>query len=102
MEILEFLKDISVNFHNAIKRHGGIYLRNFNLLDENEESNLKVTFENDNSDYSVELNGTIGLENQITLSVDRIDYEIHFKFFQNDCEVMNEHVALNCENIHSI
>ena len=62
-----------------------------------EESNLKVTFENDNSDYSVELNGTIGLEDRIFISVDRIDYEIHFKFFQNDCEVMNEHIALNCE-----
>ena len=42
VEILEFLKDISVNFHNAIKRHGGIYLKNFNLLDENEESVKKV------------------------------------------------------------
>ena len=97
VEILEFLKDVSVNFHNAIKRHDGIYLKNFNLLDENDESHLKVTFEKDNSDYSVELNGSIGLENQITISVDSLDYEIYFKFAQNGCEVINEHVALNCK-----
>ena len=41
VEVLEFLNDMSVNFHNAIKKHGAIYLKNFNLADNNDESTLK-------------------------------------------------------------
>ena len=100
VEVFEFLKDISQNFRNAIKKHGGEYLRNFNLLDENDISCLEITFKNKNGDYSVDLNGSIGLEEEIIkLTFNQVDYDISFRLGSDSCEVLKEHVSLRCEII---
>ena len=45
IEIFELLKDISQNFHDAVKKHCGIYVKNLNT---DEDSYLKCRFEKQN------------------------------------------------------
>ena len=92
IEILELFKDISYDFHNAIKKHGGKYLKNLNK--NSNESMMKIEFGN--------VNKRVKLDSGNILLVFRgVDYEISFKFLENNCKVLNETVRLNCEVINS-
>lgn len=89
VEVFELFKDISYDFHEAINKHGGGYVKNFNLLENNLESCLEIKFMN--VDKSITLDS-----NNILISFNTIDYEICFNFDENDCKVQNEIVKLNC------
>ena len=91
VQVFELLNDISYDFHDAIKKHGGGYVKNFNLLEDNLESCLEVKFSN--IDKSIRL----GSDKDILLSFNNVDYEICFKFHENECKVQNEIVRLICD-----
>ena len=99
IQVFELLKDISYDFHDAIKKHGGGYVKNFNLLENNLESCIEVQFSNINKSIKV------GSNNDILLSFNNVDYEVCFNFYQNECNVQNEIVKLSCnvkyENNHT-
>ena len=96
VDIFEFLNDISYDFHRGIKKHGGIYLKNFNLKEKNDISRLKVRFENKTKNkYTMELNATNNESVQINFN--QIDYDISFKFEPDSCKVLKEHVEFKCE-----
>ena len=99
IQVFELLKDISYDFHDAIKKHGGGYVKNLNLLENNPESCIEVQFSNINKSIKV------GSNNDILLSFNNVDYEISFNFYKNECNVQNEIVKLNCnvkyENNHT-
>ena len=88
VQVFELLNDISYDFHEAIKKHGGGYVKNFNLLEDNIESCLEIKFANVNK--SVEL----GSNKDILLLFNNVGYEICFNFDQNECRVKNEIVRL--------
>ena len=91
IQVFEFLNDISYDFHDAIKKHGGGYVKNFNLLENNLESCLEVKFSN--IDKSIRL----GSDKDILFSFNNVDYEICFNFYENECKVQNEIVKLICD-----
>jgi len=91
VQVFELLNDISYDFHDAIKKHGGGYVKNFNLLEDNLESCLEVKFSN--IDKSIRL----GSDRDILLSFNNVDYEICFNFYENECKVQNEVVRLICD-----
>ena len=91
VQVFELLNDISYDFHDAIKKHGGGYVKNFNLLEDNLESCLEVKFSH--IDKSIRL----GSDNDILLSFNNVDYEICFNFHENECNVQNEIVKLICD-----
>ena len=91
IQVFELLNDISYDFHDAIKKHGGGYVKNFNLLKNNQESCLEAKFSN--IDKSI----TIGSNKDILISFKNIDYEICFNFDENECMVQNEIVKLICD-----
>ncbi|MBQ2613360.1 MAG: AAA family ATPase [Methanobrevibacter sp.] len=84
VEIFELLKDISQNFHNAIKKHGGIYVKNLNT---DEDSYLKCRFEKQNDEITLNDSGT-------TLDFTGLDYEIGFRIDEKSTKVLNEIVRL--------
>ena len=90
VQVFELLNDISYDFHDAIKKHGGSFVRNFNLLENSLESCLEVKF----SDIGQSIR--LGSDKDILLSFNNVDYEICFNFHINGCEVQNELVKLNC------
>ena len=91
VQVFELLKDISYDFHDAIKKHGGSFVKNFNLLENNLESCLEFKF--------ADVNKTIklGADKEILLLFNNVDYEICFNFHKGECEVQNEIVKLNCD-----
>ena len=91
VQVFELLNDISYDFHDAIKKHGGGYVKNFNLIGNNLESCLEARFSNVNKSIK------LGLDKDILLSFNNIGYEICFNFFQNECKVQNEIVRLACD-----
>ena len=91
VQVFELLNDISYDFHDAIKKHGGGYVKNFNLLENNLESCLEVKFSN--IDKSIRL----GSDKDILLLFNNVDYEICFNFYENECKVQNEIVKLICD-----
>ena len=99
VEIFEFFKDISQNFHQAVKSHGGIYIKNLNAFDSDEESYLGITFNNgDNNDMSLELKSdNFGLDEDVFIDFYKLDYEVHFKFISDLCEVLSEKIELSCK-----
>lgn len=95
IQVFELLNDISYNFHEAIKKHGGSYVKNFNLLENNLESCIEVKL----SDIDKSINA--GSNKDIMLLFNHIDYEICFNFYQNECKVQNELVKLSCNVKHA-
>ena len=91
IQIFELLNDISYDFHDAIKKHGGGYVKNFNLLENNIESCLEIRFAN----VSKSIN--LGSNKDISLLFGNVDYEICFNFDNNECKVQNEIVRLTCD-----
>ena len=90
IQVFELLNDISYDFHEAIKKHGGKYVKNFNLLKKNPESIIEVQFSNINKSI------TIGPNKDILLSFNSVNYEICFNFYHDECKVENELVKLTC------
>ena len=72
IQVFELLKDISYDFHDAIKKHGGGYVKNLNLLENNQESCIEVQFSNISKSIKV------GSNKDILLSFNNINYEISF------------------------
>ena len=96
VQVFELLNDISQDFHKAIRKHGGAYIKNFNLLENNLESCLEVIL--NNSKRSIKLNGnSLGLKEDIILDFYQVKYEICFNFNKTNCEVVNEIVELDCD-----
>ena len=91
VQVFELLNDISYDFHDAIKKHGGGYVKNFNLLEDNLESCLEVKFSN------IEKSIRLGSDKDILLSFNNVDYEICFNFYENECKIQNEIVKLICD-----
>ena len=91
VQVFELLNDISYDFHDAIKKHGGGYVKNFNLLEDNLESCLEVKFSNIGKSIR------LGSDKDILLSFNNVDYEICFNFYENECKVQNEIVKLICD-----
>ncbi|MBQ8017219.1 MAG: AAA family ATPase [Methanobrevibacter sp.] len=90
IQVFELLNDISYDFHDAIKKHGGGYVKNFNLLENNLESCIEVQFSNINKSIN------LGSNKDILLSFNNVDYEICFNFYHDECNVGNEIVKLTC------
>lgn len=89
IQIFELLNDIvSHGFKDAIEKHGGKYVKNFNLLENNQKSCIGVKF-------SVNNKYLVLLEN-ILLSFNSIKYGIYFNFNENECKVQKEIVELDC------
>jgi len=97
VEIFELLNDISQNFHNAIEKHGGIFIKNLNSLETNDESCLKCRFMKSDSDNNMKITLNASKTNEdteITLDFTQVDYEICFQFDNESCKVLNENIQL--------
>lgn len=90
IQVFELLNDMSYDFHDAIKKHGGGYVKNFNLLEDDFESCIEVQFSNINNSIN------LGSNKDILLSFNTVDYEICFNFYHDGCNVGNEFVKLTC------
>ena len=90
VHVFGLLNDISYDFHDAVKKHGGGYVKNFNLLENNLESCLEIRFANVNKSIK------LGSNKNISLFFGNVDYEICFNFDESDCKVQNEIVRLSC------
>ena len=90
IQVFELLNDISYDFHDAIKKHGERYVKNFNLLENNLESCIEVQFSN--IDKSINLRSN----KDILLSFTNVNYELCFNFYHDECNVQNEIVKLTC------
>lgn len=93
VQVFELLEEISHNFHDAIKKHGGEYIRNFNLSDDNSESYINVILNNPKKEMELRL------KEDILIRFNQIEYEISFHF-DKTCRVLNESVRLDCEITH--
>lgn len=90
IQVFELLNDISYDFHDAVKKHGGGYVKNFNLLENNFESCLEIEFSNINKSIK------LGSNKDLLLLFGHVDYEICFNFDHNVCRVQHEIVRLTC------
>ena len=97
IHVFELLNDISYDFHDAVKKHGGGYVKNFNLLENNLESCLEIRFADVNKSINITSN------KDLSLLFNNVDYEICFNFDENECKVQNEIVRLtfNVKNVDS-
>lgn len=91
IQVFELLNDISYDFSDAIKKHGGRYVKNLNLVEDKEESCLMVCFSNIGESVKV------GQNKDILFSFKDVVYKICFNFFENECKVQNEIVKLICD-----
>ena len=93
IEIFKFLKDISMDFENGINKHGGPFLRNFNLNSGDEPSFLKVGY-----DFPVSIPEFCkSIDGNIFLKVDfnKIEYGLMFNIDDDNlCEILNEIVKI--------
>ena len=94
VQVLELLKSISYDFHEAIQNFGGAYLKNFNLFENNLESCLEVKFTNINQSIKS------GKNNEFLLSFNNMDYEICFNFKDKSCEIQKELIKFYCDIKH--
>jgi len=90
-QVFELLNDLSNDFHDAIKKHGGNFVKNFNLLENNLESCIEVKFSGINQSIR------LGQNKNILFYFKTVDYVICFNFEKNECKVQNEFVKLNCD-----
>ena len=91
VQVFELLNDLSYDFHDAINKQGGAFVKNFNLLENNLESCIEVKFSDINQSIR------LGSNKDILFSFNTVDYEICFNFDKNECKVQNELVKLNCD-----
>lgn len=90
VQVFELLNDVSSDFHDAIRKHGGSFVKNFNLFENNSESCIEVKFSN------ISQNVKLGSNKNILLLFNNIDYVICFNFGNDESKVKNEFVKLNC------
>ena len=90
-QVFELLNDLSNDFHDAIKKQGGNFVKNFNLLENNLESCIEVKFSGINQSIR------LGQNKNILFYFKTVDYVICFNFEKNECKVQNEFVKLNCD-----
>ena len=44
INVFELLNDMAYNFHEAVKKQGGVFVKNFNWPEDNRESCIEVKF----------------------------------------------------------
>ena len=99
VEIFDFLKDLSQDFDRAYKKHGGPYLKNLNLISDDNPTYLKVSFDDkefggiglDLSNFQKELKE----DESITLQFKDFFYEICINFNEDEYEILFEKLEYN-------
>ena len=88
VQVFELLNDLAYDFHDAINKQGGTFVKNFNLLENDLKSCIEVKFSDINQSI------TLGQKKDILFSFNTANYEICFNFDKNECKVQNELVKL--------
>ena len=100
VEIFEFLKDLTYHFENAISKHGGNHLINYNFWNENNSCFIKVLFKNgDNNDNLLRIyNSKSDKDEELLIKFNDIKYEVSFYPEKSGfCNFSHEIVEFSCD-----
>lgn len=99
VEIFDFLKDLSQDFDKAYRKHGGSYLKNLNLISDENPTCLKVSFDDKEFDgISLDLSNfqkELKEDNGITLQFKDFFYELCINFKEWEYEILSEKLEYN-------